>query len=146
MCRDLRGLHHLSHPAFTDVPVLHAAVCIIPQPAFALCRAMKLAAVLSVLSEGPVVRLTVIPVTAHRIGRRDNHISHSYNLPPRALVCAFHFRSFMFVLRWGWAVVSPIHPGPVSLLLSLHKSNPDGISGFNNWWYVVLQEQKKRYH
>lgn len=51
----------------------------------------------------------------------------------------FLLYSFTFLSRWGWFEVCPIHPAPVSLVFSLHKSNPIFVSDYNYSWNVVLE-------
>lgn len=45
----------------------------------------------------------------------------------------------MLLSRWGWIEVSSIHPAPVSLVFSLHKSNPVVVSEFNDFRKVILE-------
>jgi len=53
----------------------------------------------------------------------------------------FLSKHFVYLLRWGWVEVRSIHPAPVSLVFSLHQSDPIVIFDINYFWNVVLEIQ-----
>lgn len=121
--------------ALTDVWVRKRTVCIIPQPpSVHSYPGMKLATILTIHSDIPVIWLTCVPVAETDISSYLVHLE----LYPTDLLSLFYW-----FLLFSSTKVSSIYPGPLSLFF-LNKPDPVAFRQLNEWRQEVLVQKEAK--